>query len=98
MIEVPLSIACSAKAFAAKLEAHRSAIEAHMMGKPGQPAPVADHPLIHALIERIPDTMPIVASRGPDKIVIGAYTIVDDTPKAPEVQRALDTLRKTITG
>lgn len=98
MIEVPLSIAGSAEAFAAALEAHRSAVETHMMGKPGRPAPVAPHQLIHDLVQRVPDTMPIVASRGPDKIVVGAYKIVDDTPRSPEQQRALDTLRATITG
>ncbi|WP_456629046.1 hypothetical protein [Bradyrhizobium sp. URHC0002] len=62
-----------------------------MMGKPGIPAPVAGE-LVVFLVQRIPDTGP-VKERGPDKIVIAPYTIVDDTPLPPGQQLALDTLR-----
>lgn len=96
MIEIPLSKAGSAEAFAAALEAHRADLEAHRVGKPGVPAPVADE-LLDALIMRVPDAGP-VAERGPDKFEIAPYAIIDDTPRAPEVQRAIDVLRQTISG
>ena len=97
MIEVMLSaLCCAPEEFAAALEAHRAAVEEHVMGKPGIPAPVADE-LVAFLVQRIPDAGP-VADRGPDKIVIAPYTIVEDTPLPPEQQQALDVLRETITG
>lgn len=101
MINVPLSVAVaiagSSEAFAAGVETHRAAIEAHMMGTPGIAVPIA-HDVIEALITRVPDTGP-VADRGPDKILVCDYRIVDDTPAPPEkdeIQRALDVLRETI--
>src|SRR4051794_23279550 len=100
MIQIPLSsIDGDISGFAAALEAHRGAVEAHMMGKPGVPAPRA-HPLIAALVTRVPDVGP-VADRGPDKIVIAEHEILDDTPPAPVdagVELALQTLRATISG
>ena len=96
MIRIPLSAVGDAAAFSAALEAHRAAVEAHMMGKPGQPAPVARE-LIVSLIKRVPDDGP-VAGRGPDRILIEDYEIFDDTPVSPETQLALDTLRATISG
>jgi hypothetical protein len=91
MYEVKLSaIGCTPEKFAAALEAHRAAVESHMMGKPGIPAPVAGE-LVVFLVQRIPDTGP-VKERGPDKIVIAPYTIVDDTPLPPGQQLSLDTL------
>lgn len=105
MIEIPLStavaIAGSAEALIASIETHRANIESHTMGKPGKPAPVA-HDLIAALVKRVPAPGPI-AERGPDRIVIAPYRIIDDTPKpepelSAEMQRALDTLRATISG
>lgn len=96
MIDVPLSLVGNADAFAAAIEAHRADVEAHMMGKPGVPAPVG-HELIALLVQRVPDVGP-VADRGPDKIIIAPYRVIDDTPVSPEAQLALDTLRATISG
>jgi hypothetical protein len=96
VIDIPLSLVGSAEDFAAALEAHRAAVEAHMMGKPGVPAPRAGE-LVEQLVQRQADKGP-VADRGPDKIVIAPYRIIDDTPVPAEVQQALDTLRKTIAG
>jgi hypothetical protein len=81
---------------ATALKSHVAALEAHMMGPPGVPAPVGDE-LVEALFDRVPDTGP-VAERGPDKFVMRAYTIVDDAPLDPEAQHALDVLRETIAG
>lgn len=101
MLEIPLSavvaIAGTAKDFAAVLEQHRAALEAHRLGKPGAPAPV-HHDLVDTLIRRVPDANPDVAARKPDQFVIAPYTIVDDTPVNPDLQHTLDTLRKTISG
>jgi hypothetical protein len=47
------------------------------------------------VIKRVPQDGP-VATRGPDRFVIQPYTIIDDTPRTPEQQRAIDTLRDTI--
>lgn len=96
MIRIPLSAVGSAETFAATLETHRAAVESHMMGKPGRPAPIASQ-LVADLVLRVPDTGP-VAARGPDRIVISDYEIFDDTPPAPETQQALDVLRETISG
>jgi hypothetical protein len=81
MIQVPLSQIESPKAFAAALEAHRTALADHRVGEPGQPAPMA-HELIDRLILRVPESGP-VESRGPDRFEIAAYEIVDDTPPTP---------------
>ncbi len=96
MIRIPLSSISSAETFAAALEAHRADVEAHMMGKPGRPAPIVDQ-LVMDLVRRVPDGGP-VADRGPDRIVIAEYEIFDDTPPAPETQQALAVLRETISG
>lgn len=81
MIKVPLSSIESPAAFAAALEAHRAAVEAHMMGKPDVPAPIVDE-LLAALVQRVPDVGP-VEQRGPDRIVVGEYEVFDDTPPPP---------------
>jgi hypothetical protein len=97
MYEVKLSaLGCSVEEFGAALERHRTAVETHMMGKPGIPAPIASE-LVAFLVQRMPGTGP-VAERGPDKIVIAPYRVIDDTPVPPETQQALDVLRKTISG
>lgn len=94
MIKVPLSRVGSADAFAQKVQQHVRRLTAHMMGKPGNPMPRADE-LIELVIQRQPDTGP-VAKRGPDKFVVLPYEIIDDTPRTPEQQQAIDTLRATI--
>ncbi|WKA31594.1 hypothetical protein [Bradyrhizobium roseum] len=97
MYEVKLSaLGCPTEEFAAALEKHRTAVEDHMMGEPGRAAPIAGE-LVAFLVQRIPDKGP-VADRGPDRIVIVPYTIIDDTPLPAETQAALDVLRETISG
>jgi len=93
-IQVPLSLSGKPDDFAKAVVAHVDALKAHVMGKPGKAAPVAS-PAVAAVIARQPQEGP-VASRGPDKFVILPYTIIDDTPRTPEQQRAIDTLRETI--
>jgi hypothetical protein len=92
MIRIPLSQSGPADQFAKAVEAHRKALEAHMMGKPGKPVPIAS-PIIQAVIERRPQDGP-VATRGPDKFVIVPYTIVDDTPVPAEVQLLRDSINQ----
>jgi hypothetical protein len=93
-IQVPLSLSGPSEAFAKAVAAHRDALQAHMMGKPGKPAPIAPD-AVAAVIRRQPQEGP-VAERGPDQFVILPYTIIDDTPRTPEQQQAIDTLRDTI--
>ena len=93
-IQVPLSLSGSPDAFAKAVAAHRDALEAHMMGKPGKPAPNAPG-VVAMVIQRQPQEGD-VATRGPDQFVILPYTIIDDTPRTPEQQLAIDTLRDTI--
>lgn len=96
MIAIPLSVSGPADAFAARLEAHRAALAAHRLlpaHKAGAPAP-AD-PILDALVLRVPDTGP-VAKRKPDTFAIAPYTIVDDTPRTAEAQKAIETLRETL--
>jgi hypothetical protein len=47
------------------------------------------------VVARVPQDGP-VATRGPDRFVALPYQIVDDTPKTPEQQAAIDLLRETI--
>jgi hypothetical protein len=93
-IQVPLSAAGSAVAFAAALAAHAAALAAHRTGPARVAAPVA-HPLLESLVLRVPASGP-VATRGPDTFQIAPYTIVDDTPRPPEQQTALAVLRETL--
>lgn len=93
-IQVPLSLSGPPEAFSKAVQAHRDALEAHLMGKPGKPAPIAPDAVV-MVIKRQPQDGP-VATRGPDQFVIMPYTIIDDTPRTPEQQRAIDTLRDTI--
>jgi hypothetical protein len=93
-IQVPLSLSGSLTHFAKAVAAHRDALEAHLMGKPGKAAPIAPD-VVAMVIQRQPQEGP-VATRGPDQFVILPYTIIDDTPRTAEQQLAIDTLRDTI--
>lgn len=93
-IRIPLSLSGPADKFAVAVEAHRKALEVHMMGPAGKPAPMADE-LVESVIARQPQPGP-VATRGPDKFVVLPYEIFDDAPLTPEQQQAIDTLRATI--
>lgn len=90
MLQLPLSQTGPADAFAAALEAHRLDLVAHRSGKPGVPAP-AHTPFLDSLIQRVPRGDP-----HPDDFVIVPYEIVDDTPRSPEAQKAIDVLRETL--
>jgi len=93
VIQIPLSqVSCDPKGFAVDLEAYRAALEAHRSGPHGHAAPTA-HPLLDALIQRVPRGDPY-----PDAFVIRPYEVIDDTPRTPEEQRAIDVLRETISG
>lgn len=94
MIHVPLSLAGSAEKFARDVQQHVEACVAHQMGKPGKPAPRASE-VVEMVVKRQPAEGP-VATRGPDRFVVLPYTIIDDRPRTPEQQRAIDTLRDTI--
>lgn len=77
MVTLLLSLIGPADAFAAALEAHRAALEAHLSGPAGQAAPAA-HPLIESLIVRVRQGDSL-----PDAFQIAPYEIVDDTPPPP---------------
>jgi hypothetical protein len=96
MIQIPLSQSGPADQFAAAVQQHIDACTAHMMGKPGVPAPRSSE-LVERVVARVPQDGP-VATRGPDRFVALPYQIVDDTPKTPEQQKALGVLRETING
>jgi hypothetical protein len=90
MIKIPLSQSGPADQFAAAVASHAAALEAHRMGPPGIPAPVA-HELVEAAITRVQQAGP-VDDRGPDQFVILPYEIVDDRPVSPEVQILRDSI------
>jgi hypothetical protein len=94
MINIPLSQSGPADQFAQAVQQHIEACTAHQMGRPGVPAPRSSE-LVEAVVARVPQDGP-VATRGPDKFVALPYQIVDDTPKTPEQQKAIDLLRETI--
>jgi hypothetical protein len=94
VIQIPLSQSGPADQFAAAVQQHIEACTAHMMGAPGKPAPRSSE-LVEAVVARVPADGP-VATRGPDKFVALPYQIIDDTPKTPEQQQAINTLRETI--
>jgi len=96
MIDIPLSQIGSAEQFAKDVKTHIEVCTAQMLGKPGIAAPRSTG-LIEAVVARIPQDGP-VATRGPDKFVALPYQIIDDLPKTPEQQNALDVLRETING
>jgi hypothetical protein len=94
MIRLPLSQTGPADQFAKAVQAHIEALTAHRMGPAGKPAPRASE-LIESVIATQPQDGP-VATRGPDRFVALPYEVYDDTPKTPEQQKAIDTLRSTI--
>jgi hypothetical protein len=93
-IQVPLSLSGPPDVFAKAVQAYVEACTAHMMGKPGKPAPIASD-VVAMVVQRQPQDGP-VATRGPDRFVVMPYTIIDDTPRTPEQQAAIDLLRDTI--
>ncbi|BEV44780.1 hypothetical protein [Afipia carboxidovorans] len=94
MIDIPLSQIGSVDQFAIDVQHYIDACTAHMLGKPGVPAPRSSE-LVERVVARIPEAGP-VAARGPDKFVALPYQIIDDLPKTPEQQKAIDLLRETI--
>lgn len=58
-----------------------------------EPAPVAAHPLVEAVVRRLPATAP-----GQPDDFVADYEIIDDTPLSPEAQQAIQVLRETIAG
>ena len=94
MIRLPLNQTGPADKFALAVQAHIEALTAHMMGATGKPAPRAPD-IIERVIMRQVQGGP-VATRGPDRFMALPYEIYDDTPKTPEQQKAIDTLRSTI--
>lgn len=95
-LKLPLSQTGPSDQFARAVQAHIEALQAHMMGSPGKPAPRASD-LVETVIARRPQDGP-VATRGPDRFVALPYDIFDDTPKTPEQEQALSVLRETING
>lgn len=93
-VQVPLSLSGPPEAYAKAVQAYVEACTAHMMGKPGKPAPQAPD-VVAMVVRRVPQDGP-VATRGPDRFVVLPYVVIDDTPRTPEQQRAIDTLRDTI--
>lgn len=91
-IQIPLSLSGPPAAFATALAAHAAALASHRTGKAGVPVPT--HPF-DSLVVRVPQTGP-VATRGPDTFQVLPYTIVDDTPRTPAQQTALNVLRETL--
>lgn len=90
-IRIPLSLCGSADEFGKAVEAHRKACTAHMMGRPGKPAPTApDH--IKAVIARQPQEGD-PATRGPDQFVVLPYEIIDDRPVDPKIQLLRDSIK-----
>jgi hypothetical protein len=91
MISLPLSQTGQPGQFAQAIEEFRQAKLAHRFTV-DVPAPVAD-PMIEALVSRVQGP-----PGEPDDFVVLPYEIVDDLPKPPEQQKAIDVLRETIGG
>ena len=94
MIRIPLSRSGPADQFAAAVQSHIKACTAHMLGKPGVPAPRST-PLVESLVRRVPQAGP-AATRGPDRFITLPYEIYDDRPRSPDQEKAINTLRETI--
>lgn len=90
MIHLPLSQTGPADKFGQAVQAHIGALQAHMMGPAGKPAPRASD-LVESVIARQPQDGP-VATRGPDRFVALPYEIFDDRPVSPEVQFLRDSI------
>lgn len=93
MIEIPLSQIGTVKAFAADVERHRAALVAHQASV-DKPVPAASL-WVETVIVRRPQSGP-VAQRGPDDFVVLPYTVIDDTPRTPEQEKAMAVLRETV--
>lgn len=89
-LQIPLSRSGPVDAFRAQVEAHCVALAIHAAGPAGVAAPVA-HPLLSALVVRVPRGDPL-----PDAFEVAPFDIFDDTPKPPEVDQALRVLRETL--
>ena len=91
MIRLALSQTGSAHEFAQAVEAFRQAKLAHRFTV-DVPAPTAD-PMIESLVRRVQGE----PGKSNDFVVL-PFEIVDDTPRTPEQQKAIDVLRETING
>lgn len=89
MIQIPLSQSGPADQFAQAVEAHRQAKLAHRFTV-SVPAPTADY-LVESVVGRVQGE-----PGKPDDFVVLPFEIIDDTPRTPEQQKAIDTLRETI--
>jgi hypothetical protein len=89
MIQIPLSQIGSAESFVQAVESFRQAKLAHRFTV-DVPAPTAD-PLIESLVRRVQGE-----PGKPDDFLVLPFEIIDDTPRTPEQQKAIDTLRETI--
>lgn len=89
MIILPLSQTGPADEFAQAVEAFRQAKLAHRFTV-DVPAPTAD-PLVESLVQRVQGE-----PGKPDDFVVLPFEIIDDTPRTPEQQQAIDVLRETI--
>lgn len=91
MIQLPLSQTGPAEQFAKAIEDFRRAKLEHRFTV-DEPAPTAA-PLIESLVRRVN-----MGEGQPDYFAVEEYEIIDDTPRTPEQQKAIDVLRETIKG
>ena len=88
-IHIPLSQVGSAESFVQAVESFWQAKLAHRFTV-DMPAPTAD-PLVEAVVRRVQGE-----PGKPDEFVVLPFEIIDDTPRTPEQQQAIDVLRETI--
>ncbi|WP_425908216.1 hypothetical protein [Nitrobacter sp. TKz-YC02] len=89
MIQVSLSQIGSAENFVQAVEAFRQAKLAHRFTV-DVPAPTAD-PFVESVVRRVQGV-----PGKPDDFVVLPFEVIDDTPRTPEQQQAIDVLRETI--